>query len=270
MIYIRKNGNILEKYEINFDRAKLEELLREVTIKCGEIHHTKNVCTYEYIPKTDIISFETIVHYENVKYKKNGKTTVTYCEYTPFTEDLYDCEYTQYNAPYLAYFIKKIIFGDLEAISILFERDFSAIKHSPTVEEKIKSLNSTLEEFDSESIRKQKEKMDELSKKYAEYDIDSFPTPEKYKKVSKTLKELKALERFAKKEINGLNYDLQALLKIRELNKNQEHTDEYLKELVSLVEFKLVDTIDMLETERINSFFEKEVIGAQMQHTLKR
>lgn len=270
MIYIRRNGKTLEKYEINFDRTKLEELLKKVTIRCGEKHQTKKVCTYEYIPKSDDIKFETIVHYENVKYKKNGKTTITYYEYTPIKEDLYDCEYTQYNAPYLAYFIKRVIFGDIEAISTLFERDFSTIKYSPTVEEKIGRLNATLEEFDSEIIIKQKEKMEELRKKYDEYDIDSFPTPEKYKKVSKTLKELKALERFAKKEINGLNYDLQALLKIRELNKNQEHVDEYFKELVSLVEFRLIDTIDMSEMERINSFFEKEFVEPQMRHILKR
>ncbi len=270
MICTRKNGDSLEKYEVSFDKDKLEELLNRVIIRCGELHHEKKECEYQCIPKSNSYINDNgdvnIIHYENVKAKKNGKITTHYYEYTPCLEALYDCEYNKYIAPYFAYFIKRIMSLDTDALSILFNRDISSIKYFPIVEEKIESLSSKLSELESKYAREQKDKLDAINKKYSE--VDFSKSPDNYKKISKLIKELKSLEKITKKEISKMKQELSSLLRIRELNKNQEHIDEYFNELISLVEFRLIDRIEISEVERVSSFLGQKTLDSEQKLAL--
>ncbi len=273
MICVRKYGDWLEKYEVVFDKAKLSDLLKRVIINCGELHFEKKECEYQYIPRSDRYNNTkdgiNIIHYEDVKSKKNGRKTVHYYEYTPVNEDLYDCSYTKYIAPYFAYFIERIMSGDVDALSILLDKDITAIKHFPTVREKMDRLLSTISKFENNHIATQKEKLAALNKKYAELDFDSSPSQEKYKKISKLMKEIRVLEKTAKKEMAIADKELSELNKISEINRNQEPIDGYFNELVSLVKFELIDRIEISEVDRVSSFLGFKTLETQKQRILR-
>ena len=85
-----------------------------------------------------------------------------------------------------------------------------------------------------------------------------------YKKLQKGLNELTTdlskIEKENNKKIKELNKELSYMLEIRELNKNQEIDISYIEELDGLIEFKLIDTLDISNIERINSFFSEEIV----------
>ena len=85
-----------------------------------------------------------------------------------------------------------------------------------------------------------------------------------YKKLQKGLNELTTdlskIEKENNKKIEELNKELSYMLEIRELNKNQEIDISYIEELDGLIEFKLIDTLDISNIERINSFFSEEIV----------
>ena len=243
MIYINRNKDILEKYEVVMDKDKLKELLIKVIKNCGEKHKVKEELSY--IPHNNswnLIALDysksNITYYENVNARKIDKKITFYEDYMPYKEDVYDCEYIRYKAPYFAGFISVLIYSPEEILPLIFENDLSSIKHFPTVEEKIQTLNEEISQSKKEYLNSIKPNQ-----------IDDFET---IKSLLKEKDKIKAIEEKEKK--------LQKLLDLRELNINQEPITPYIQELLSLIHFQLIDTLEISEIERINSFFEKEQI----------
>ncbi len=268
MIYIRKNGEVLEKYEMVYDKQKLEELMIRIAKNCGERHDVKREMEFSYFPKENSWRYDyilgdvekTLAYVENVKYKKNGKTTTHWYEYDDEVVDLYDCNFTLYFVPPIVDFIKSLIEGSEASIAALFNRDLSSIENLPTVEEKIAYYNGILSKYQEELIRKRKEKIEELSKKCGDINSNS----------AKLIKELAALEKNSRYAMKNIKFQYDSYMDIRDLNKNQQLVEPYIEELLSLIKFRLVDTIELSEVQRINSFFTAGCTNMQNSEVLKR
>lgn len=268
MIYFRKNGEVLEKYEMVYDRQKLEQLMIRIAKNCGERHDVKREMEFSYFPKDNSWRYDyilgdvekTLAYVENVHYKKNGKRTTHWYEYDDEVEDLYDCNFTLYFVPPIVDFIKSLIEGSETSIAALFNRNFSSIEHLLTVEEKIAYFNGILSKHQDDLIRKRKEKIEELSKKCEDININS----------AKLIKELAALEKNSRYAMKDIKYQYDSYVEIRDLNKNQQPVEQYIEELLSLIEFRLVDTIELSEVQRINLFFTVGYTNIQNSEVLKK
>ena len=241
MIYINQNKNILKKYEVILNKDKIENLLMKVIKRCGEKHIIKEERIY--IPENEpgslvVLDYnkKNIVYVENVTAAKNGKTTTLYEDYYPYEVDLYNCQYLKYIAPYFAGFISELIYNPNSIIPLLFNQDFSSIKHFQTVEEKLKNKTEEIDQLKTNNISIFNE-------------INNYNTINQLNIIENSIKKLK----YKQKELDNL-------LEIKELNINQEPVTEYMKELLSLVQFKLIDTLNISEIERINSFLEEDII----------
>ena len=258
MIYINQNNNILEKYEVIFDKNKIENLLMKVIKRCSEKHKIKEERIY--IPNNGpgyqvVLDYnkENIVYIENVTATKTGKTMTLYEDYYPYETDIYNCQYLKYIAPNFAGFISELIYNPNSIIPYLFNQDFTTIKHFPTVEEKINKLNLEITKLKTEYTNTINNNIEIKTKNYDE--LIQLKELLSNNNTSKIIKE---------KEI-----ELTQLLELNKLNKDQEPITEYLEELKSLVNFKLIDTINLSEIDKINSFFEEKIINIKTKKLTK-
>ena len=272
MIYIKDNTDVLEKYEVIFDQAKLEELKSRVIKNCSEIRNVKTECKLCYVPHDDIHRYDadrnaTLYHYENIKYKKSGNTATEWDHYDEYEVDLYDCEYTEYKCQYLVDFISDIIIGKEKSITILFNMDLKYIDRFQTVKKQIALLRRKLSKKSSDH-KLMEAKINELNNKYSEFSKKTTNISESYKEleslISSYTEEISKLENKDNERVKQIRNELNYLLSIEELNQNQQPIDAYFEELVSLVEFRLVDTIGKNEINRINEFFDEEIIPFEM------
>lgn len=243
MIYFRRNGDTLERYEVVFDEQKLDRLIVKIAKNCGEKYKCvrKNLEQYQIPRRWDSYKNydengnlkSTTFYREDLQYEKNGKTVRKLYDWDEYQEPLYDCTFTSYLVPNIVDFMMKLYsnndFGDEEVLTIIFNRDFSFIEHFPTVEEKIIECNAMISKYQDELINKRK-KIDELSTKSR--GINSYSA-----KLAKS------------------KCELDRYMSIREQNKGQEPVEPYIEEFLSLIEFRLVSTIELSEIERVNSFF---------------
>ena len=272
MIYIKDDKDVLEKYDVIFDQTRLEELKSRVIKNCSEIRRVKTECKLCYVPHGDIHEFDedrkaTLYHYEDVKYKKSGNTATEWDHYDEYEVDLYDCEYTEYKCQYLADFISDIIIGKEKSITILFNRDLKSIDRFPTVKKQIALLRRKLSKKSSDH-KLMEAKINELNNKYSEFSKKTTNISESYKEleslISSYTEEISKLENKDNERVKQIRNELNYLLSIEELNQNQQPIDAYFEELISLVEFRLVDTIGKNEINRINEFFDEEIIQLEM------
>ncbi len=275
MIYIRDNTDALEKYEITFDQAKLKELKNMVIKKCCEIRKVNTECKRYEIPnnnafysKRDDCEKFTTFYYEDVKYRKSGNTATEWDHYDKYEVDLYYCEYIQYRCQYFVDFIDNIIAGNEKCLTILFNKDLSQIDRFLTVKERINLSKKQLSINARDFKLKKKKKLAELSDKYKAFNEKTDNIAENYSDLQSMLQceaiEISKIEEYYDAKAKIINKELEDLLKLEELNKNQEPIDPYFEELVSLVDFRLVDTIGKNEINRINEFFDEEIIPFEM------
>lgn len=277
MIYIRRNNDVLEKYEVNFSEEALIELRNRIIKHCSEVSKVKTECKLNEVPTYDYYRHNNNdrvrYHFEDVKYEKSGNTASEWDHYDEYQVDLYNCEYTMYKVPYIYEFIENVICGKEEAITILFNQDINGIKHFPTVEEKVKALESKLHSFESDYISKRKAKLDELNLKYKRFNETGESFSEKFEEmqsmISEFTSELSSMDDKVSEEKDKIDRELKSLQKIRDLNKNQEPITNYFYELVGLVEFKLVDTLSISDIDRINEFFNSNVIEKEKKLVLR-
>lgn len=272
MIYIKDDKDVLEKYDVIFDQTRLEELKSRVIKNCSEIRRVKTECKLCYVPHNDIHEFDedrkaTLYHYEDVKYKKSGNTATEWDHYDEYEVDLYDCEYTQFKCQHLVDFISDIIIGKEKSITILFNRDLKSIDRFPTVKKQIALLRKKLSKKSSDH-KLMEAKINELNTKYSEFSKKTTNISESYKEleslISSYTEEISKLENKDNERVKQIRNELNYLLSIEELNQNQQPIDAYFNELVSLVDFRLVDTIGKNEINRINEFFDEEIIPFEM------
>lgn len=86
------------------------------------------------------------------------------------------------------------------------------------------------------------------------YDISTnIPIDDKIDSINKEFFEIDIKDIEKKK---AKLHELEKLLKIQELNKNQQGIEQYYNQLIELIKIKLIDSISVSELERMESFLE--------------
>ena len=188
MKYIRKNENVLEKYDVIFDKKELENLMIKITQKCGERHNVVENDSYR-VPGNDYSNYDCDEYYENISYNVSKNRGTEYKDYEEYEVPLYNYKCTKYICPKIVLFIKGIIYGNTDVLTDLFNKDYSKIVHFKTVEEKIRELINELNKCGSDVIEKRKNKLEELNNNISKLNNEKLDV-NNYKKLQKGLNEL--------------------------------------------------------------------------------
>ncbi|MBR1376253.1 MAG: hypothetical protein IJ565_00335 [Bacilli bacterium] len=149
MNYYVREGNVISKYNVIYDKVILKRLKREVIDNCSVIK--KHEETTNYI--TDIVdgSYEI----RNMTKKAIGEK-----EYYEETRTVYHITYDKYIYPRLVYIIDRLLKNDLSVLSELYagtEDDANKI-----LNDQIQLISDELDNIDNKDVYKKKQKLDEL------------------------------------------------------------------------------------------------------------
>lgn len=195
MIYFRRNGEVIEKYQVDFDKEEIEKLKEEIINNCSFIEHEEYDSDYSPHFTDEII--------RNYRSTRTGKVK----EYFEETRGIYHYSYDIYKPPYLVKLINQLFDGNSKAIDEILNYDISP---KSSIDDRINIVNQEFIKMDPEDIRKRKAKLKEL----------------------------------------------EDLLNAKNLNKNQQNIDAYYNQLIGLIKFNLIDTLQISELSRIESFLE--------------
>ena len=97
MIYFRKNDEVIEKYQVDFDKEEIEKLKKEIINNCSFIQHEEYESDYSPRFTDEIIRNFTYTPIEKEK------------EYFEETRDIYRYSYDEYKPPYLVKLINQLL-----------------------------------------------------------------------------------------------------------------------------------------------------------------
>lgn len=198
MIYFKKNGNNIEKYDVTYDTETLIGLKNRIINDCSEITHHEYESDYEPSFNND----EVVANYS---YKFVG-----YKEYFEETRSVYLYSYDMLEVPKLVKYINNLLNGDSNALHKILKYDLTK---EETIDNRIEELNHKLNNIPFEHI---------LAKK-------------------------------------NILLQLEKLIEHKKRNINQKPIDTYYQELISLLNFKLLDTLSLEELSKIESFLNIEI-----------
>ena len=147
MNYFKKNGEVIEKYQVDFDKEEIEKLKKEIINNCSFIKHEEYESDYSPRFTDEII--------RNFTSTPTGKEK----EYFEETRDIYRYSYDEYKPPYLVKLINQLLNGDLKAIDGILNYDISS---KSSIDDRINIANQEFTEIDPENISKRKAKLEEL------------------------------------------------------------------------------------------------------------
>lgn len=189
MLYFRKNDEVIEKYQVSFDKEEIEKLKKKIINNCSFIKHEEYES--EYSPRfTDEII-------RNLTYTPTGKEK----EYFEETRDIYRYSYDEYKSPYLVELINQLLNGNSKAIDKILNYDIST---KSTIDDRIDLANQEFNKIAPEDIIKKKEKLKEL---------------EDLLKTRELNKNQKSIEPYYKKLIDLINFKLIDSILASELNR---------------------------------------------------
>ena len=149
MLYFRKNDDVIEKYQVNFDKEKIKKLKQEIINNCSFITHIE--CESDYTP---ILSNEIV---RNFTYTPTGKER----EYFEETRDIYHYSYDRYEPPYLVALINQLLLlnDNSKVIDQILNYEIAS---KSTIDDKIELAYKEFKEIDPENVTKKAEKLKEL------------------------------------------------------------------------------------------------------------
>ncbi len=200
MIYFAKNIDTIDKYNVTFDRIKVEDLKNEIIDNCSYIKHVEYESDYGPL----FGNGKRII--ENFNAFQVGTK-----EYFEETRTIYKYSFDEYFPPRLVDYIDSLLKFKSSALNNILNYDLS--KDNTSIDNKIDKANAEFMNTNVDNIEKRKEILDEIEE----------------------------------------------LLKEKELNKNQKELLPYYKKLLKLIHISLVDSLDISELERIESFFETKI-----------
>ena len=189
MFYFRKNGEVIEKYQVHFDKDEIVKLKEKIINNCSFIQHRVYVSDYAPIFTNEIIG--------NFTCTPTGRKK----EYFEETRDLYQYSYDEYKPPYLVELINQFLNGDSKAIDNILNYDIST---KSTLDDKINLANKEFNKIAPEDISKKKEKLKEL---------------EDLLKAKELNKKQQSIDLYYAQLIGLIKFDLIDLLPINELVK---------------------------------------------------
>ena len=150
MIYFVKTDDMIEKYQITFDKQKINELNKKIIDNCSHIEHRE----YEsdYLPMIDEANL-----IRNITYTNTGKKK----EYFEEIRDIYLLKYDEYKPPRLVKLIDRLLNDETKAIDEIFKYK---LNKEMTIDDKISLANDEFNKIPSDNIDLKKEKLKELEK----------------------------------------------------------------------------------------------------------
>lgn len=147
MIYFKNNGEIIEKYNVTFDKEKLDELNKKIINNCSFIQHKE--FRSDYSPR---FSNKDLV--KNFKYSYVGEK-----EYFEETRDVYLYSYDEYIPPYLSQLIDRLLRDDVTVVDEILNYNIS---NESQIDDRINMLNNKLIQIGDKDINKKKLLLKEL------------------------------------------------------------------------------------------------------------
>jgi len=169
-------------------------------------------------------SVDSQEYYDCLRFRKFRRDKIGTVEVNGEEKNVFHFSYDEYIFPYLVSIIDQILLGNSEAITKIVDPDFS--KEPPTVFERKKIILSKLEKF------------------------------------NKDISKADSIENFIEREknISKLHLDLQVIIANDKLNRSQKSVLGYYSKVLEILNFKLVDTLDLNDKSRIKEFFDiKEI-----------
>lgn len=149
MLYFRKNDDVIEKYQVNFDKEKIKKLKQEIINNCSFITHIEYEGDYAPILSNEIV--------RNFTYTPTGKER----EYFEETRDIYHYSYDRYEPPYLVALINQLLLlnDNSKVIDQILNYEIAS---KSTIDDKIELAYKEFKEIDPENATKKAEKLKEL------------------------------------------------------------------------------------------------------------
>ena len=148
MIYFKKCDDIINKYNIVFDKEKMNDLKNKIINDCSYIKHVEY--TGEYEPRFKDVSL--IRNYDCTFVRKE--------EYTYEVRDVYHYEYDEYKPPKLVLLIDRLLNDDITAIDMIVDynitNEYSIVDEAYKLKEEIEKEKDVTEE--KKELLKQLEK----------------------------------------------------------------------------------------------------------------
>ena len=175
MLYFRKNDDVIEKYQIDFDKEKIKKLKQEIINNCSLIKHIEYESDY-----TPILSNEIV---KNFTYTRTGKER----EYFEETRDIYHYSYDRYEPPYLVELINQLLNDNSKVIDQILNYEISS---ESTIDDSIELAYKEFKEIDPENVTKKSEKLKELEDllKAKNYNINQQNIDLYYKELIELIK----------------------------------------------------------------------------------
>lgn len=158
MFYFKYNDDVIEKYKVNFDKDKIENLKKEIINNCSIINHIEYESDYSPKFVDEII--------RNFLCVPTGKTK----EYFEESRKIYLYSYDEYIPPYLVKLINELLNDNSKIIDEILNYDV-CIKSS--VDDKIEMVNQEFNKIDFENTIKKIEKLKELELLLKEKELNS-------------------------------------------------------------------------------------------------
>lgn len=157
MLYFRKNDEVIEKYQIDFNKEEVETLKEKIINNCSFIKHEE----YEsdQLPRFTGKIIKNYIHTYTGKEKN----------YFEETRDIYLYSYDEYKPPYLVKLINQLLNGNSEVIDEILNYDTST---KSTIDYRIDLVNKEFNKIDTKDISKKKEKLKELEKLLKEKELN--------------------------------------------------------------------------------------------------
>lgn len=149
MLYFRKNDDVIEKYQVIFDKEKIKKLKQEIINNCSFITHIEYESDYAPILSNEIV--------RNFTYTPTGKER----EYFEETRDIYHYSYDRYEPPYLVALINQLLLlnDNSKVIDQILNYEIAS---KSTIDDKIELAYKEFKEIDPENATKKAEKLKEL------------------------------------------------------------------------------------------------------------
>lgn len=207
MIYFRKHAGYIEKYNVTFDKEKINNIRTLIINNCSKIIRGSVKTT---LPE---------MYEESLKYRNIVKRFTGIRDYEQGADlKEYTITFYEYIFPSLVGIIDNLLRGETKAVDELINyKDPNPENYDELIKRTSKELD-TISNFD---IAKKRKKLDEL----------------------------------------------EMLLELKALNKNQKPIKDYYERLLTLITFELLDFISEEEASRVNNFYSSN--EEEVKRTLK-
>jgi len=195
MYYFKYGETEIEKYEVLYEKERIEAFKNQVIENCSEIEH------YEYDGTNGPNEFDYI------RIRNFSKIRIGIREFNDFyslPETLYHFIYDEYKYPYLVTLVDKLLSNDPSSINEILNPNFKLEKEPLDI--RIKKASEILDSINNLDINKKKRELEELEKLVKLAKLNQYQKPVKnYYEMLQSLITLKHIDTLTTDEHEKVN-----------------------------------------------------------------